>query len=170
MLHSNSQFNTLLHQTLLANLFFSLVNTDQLNGFQFENDSIGIEGFFTKTENLENHLTIIQKTIYDATVSAGLEDYSNGATSLESLQTYRYGIPPKGESEGEGEEKDLSLSKKAICQPCRECLRDLNKHLEKKASRCGQFCSRGANCITPGCTACYYTGGACAWQKSCQWK
>ncbi|WWC61788.1 uncharacterized protein I303_104373 [Kwoniella dejecticola CBS 10117] len=126
---------------------------------RYEDDSVGIEAFFTETESLNEHLSIVQKIIFDATSSAGLENYSDGAASLETLQAYRYGAPDEG-----GE-----LDKRLICRPCRECLRDVNEHLQKKASRCGQFCSVGANCITPGCTACYYTGGECRWQKSCQY-
>ncbi|WVW83826.1 hypothetical protein I302_105847 [Kwoniella bestiolae CBS 10118] len=124
---------------------------------RYENDTVAIEGYFTETPALLEDLEGVQKNIYAATVQAGLDGYSE--QSLETLQSYRYGTPPEGENHEE---------KRVLCRPCRECLRDLNNHLEKKTSRCGQFCSVGANCITPGCQRCYYTGGECRWQKSCQ--
>lgn len=37
---------------------------------------------------------------------------------------------------------------------------------EPDRSRCGQFCGSIINCQWP-CPRCYYTGGACRWQKSC---
>ncbi|WWC89407.1 uncharacterized protein L201_004331 [Kwoniella dendrophila CBS 6074] len=133
---------------------------------RFENDSVGIEGYFSETSKLNDVLEKAQKAVYQATVLAGLEGFSDNSTSLELLQAYRFGLKPLASS-AEYPSVDHE-EKRAICRPCRECLRDLNNQLEKKASRCGQFCSVGANCITPGCTACYYTGGECRWQKSCQ--
>ncbi|WWD02899.1 hypothetical protein V865_000941 [Kwoniella europaea PYCC6329] len=125
---------------------------------RFENDTVGFEGYFTETPQLLEDLELVQKNIYDATVQAGLEDFSDQAVSIDTLKAYRYGTPPEGHQE----------SKRVLCRPCRECLRDVHGLLEKKTSRCGQFCSVGANCITPGCMRCYYTGGECRWQKSCQ--
>ncbi|WWC94105.1 hypothetical protein V866_000943 [Kwoniella sp. B9012] len=122
---------------------------------RFEDDTVGIEGFFTETPELLDDLDVAQKSILASTVSAGLDEQSG--TTLESLQSYRYGAPDEGD-----------LHKRQSCQPCRECLRDVNEHLKKRASFCGQFCSTRLSCVVPGCRRCYYTGGACLWQKSCQ--
>lgn len=41
--------------------------------------------------------------------------------------------------------------------------------LDKRGSRCGQFCSRGPSCTQAACPACRYVpGGGCSWQLSCQ--
>lgn len=41
--------------------------------------------------------------------------------------------------------------------------------LEKRASGCYQFCGRNADCTgSPRCPSCYYVGGNCNYQKSCQ--
>ncbi|WVQ67746.1 uncharacterized protein L199_005951 [Kwoniella botswanensis] len=106
---------------------------------RFEDDTVGIEGFFTETPELLDDLDVAQKSILASTVSAGLDEQSG--TTLESLQAYRYGAPDEG---------------------------DYTRDNLKRASFCGQFCSTRLSCVVPGCRRCYYTGGACLWQKSCQ--
>ncbi|WWD02901.1 hypothetical protein V865_000943 [Kwoniella europaea PYCC6329] len=123
---------------------------------RFEDDTVGIEGFFTETEELLDDLDVAQKSILGSiSLSDDYNDQQWGGTTLETLQGYRYGAPDE-------------LEKRLICQPCRGCLRDINEHLKKRVSLCGQFCSTRLSCVVPGCQRCYYTGGACLWQKSCQ--
>lgn len=38
----------------------------------------------------------------------------------------------------------------------------------ERASRCGQFCSKSADCTDPRCPLCAHSNGACEWQKSCR--
>ncbi|WVW83828.1 hypothetical protein I302_105849 [Kwoniella bestiolae CBS 10118] len=71
---------------------------------RFEDDTVGIEGFFTETPELLDDLDIAQQSILASTVSAGLDEQSG--TTLESLKAYRYGDP-------ENEKRQLG------CQPCR---------------------------------------------------
>jgi hypothetical protein len=70
----------------------------------------------------------------------------------------------KAQVYGTDEQEEADASKLG-----RVCARqDDNKMLKPRASRCGQFCSTRASCITPYCRRCYYTGGLCRFQKSCR--
>ncbi|WWC61791.1 uncharacterized protein I303_104376 [Kwoniella dejecticola CBS 10117] len=157
---------------------------------KFSDGRVGISGIFSLTPGLEKLLDQVQRQIIQTTLDAKLPGPTNDyVTSLESVQKYRYD-PAKSPDDG------LKCRSCPTCVPKltvtdtdvdvepedgEDFLEVLDEeqgqghdvsfriqHLEKKASRCGQFCSRGANCITIGCTRCYYTGGLCAWQKSCQ--
>ncbi|WRT66288.1 uncharacterized protein IL334_003241 [Kwoniella shivajii] len=123
---------------------------------KFEDDTVGIQGFFTPTPELEEDLSNAHLSIIQSTIASGMEGQGS---SLEDLQGYRY--HPDHDIDG-------GLNKRLVCQPCRTCLRDINEHLTKRVSLCGQFCSTRLSCVVLGCRRCYYTGGACYWQKSCQ--
>ncbi|WVW83829.1 hypothetical protein I302_105850 [Kwoniella bestiolae CBS 10118] len=90
---------------------------------RFEDDTVGIEGFFTETPELLDDLDVAQQSILSATTPQGLDEQSG--TTLDSLQAYRYRAP---EEEG--------IEKRLICQPCRYCLREVNEHLKKRVSLC----------------------------------
>nr|XP_018263156.1 uncharacterized protein I303_04649 [Kwoniella dejecticola CBS 10117]OBR85314.1 hypothetical protein I303_04649 [Kwoniella dejecticola CBS 10117] len=71
--------------------FIALTTQDNIIvQLRYEDDSMAFSGIFSPTPNLQDHLASVQQAIYQTTVSAGLESYSNDAASLESLQTYRY--------------------------------------------------------------------------------
>ncbi|WWC61789.1 uncharacterized protein I303_104374 [Kwoniella dejecticola CBS 10117] len=149
--------------------FIALTTQDNIIvQLRYEDDSMAFSGIFSPTPNLQDHLASVQQAIYQTTVSAGLESYSNDAASLESLQTYRYNETLFLEGQSDFYPSSPEDLQKRVCRPCWYFLRDIHeRQLQKKASRCGQFCSRGAQCVMPGCTSCWYTGGNCLWQKSC---
>ncbi|WVW83825.1 hypothetical protein I302_105846 [Kwoniella bestiolae CBS 10118] len=54
-----------------------------------ENDTIGIEGYFTETPALLRHIERIQEDVWRATREAGLEGYP-GVKTLEEMREWRF--------------------------------------------------------------------------------
>jgi len=114
-----------------------------------QDDSVGIEGFFTPTDAFLADIASGQETIIAATVAAGRT--AEGST-LQQLRDYRY--DPEGP---EGQVKRRNCDN--------ECNGSL---LERAGSTCGQFCGGVSDCITLDCRHCYYSGGQSRWQRSCR--